>query len=53
MVGLLMNGELESMWKEAFMACLKVLSWYFLERLRKTTEILTESSLCPDHDHTS
>jgi hypothetical protein len=53
MVGLLMNGELESMWNEAFMACLKALSWHFPERLRKTTGILSESSLCPDQDQTS
>jgi hypothetical protein len=40
-----MNDELERMWKEAVVAKFKILSRYFLEGLRKTTNTLRIAGL--------
>jgi hypothetical protein len=34
-----MNDELESIWKEAVMACFKILSWHILGGTEENSEI--------------
>jgi hypothetical protein len=47
MVEWLMNDELESMWKEAAWPALRYYPKIWLTGLRKSTEYLSEGSLCP------
>jgi hypothetical protein len=45
-----MNDNLESMWKEAVVASLKVYPGKCLERLMKTTKNLSQNNRSPDRD---
>jgi hypothetical protein len=44
---MIVNNEFKSIWKEAVMAQLNVLSWYLISKLKKTTNIISQDSWCP------